>query len=568
MKHDETEQINPIVDLFYPDEESRTKMKKRRVSLLELPNDYVNNLELEKVGDMICRQHQYRLIRIFEEMCDDTEIIRYRQDILEDFLSIPKLAPTIQKIVNIMVENDRGNIYKLSEPDSFTTLSEAIRAFDAYVECMEIMHSFFAAHKEEIHSEGIMKLFKYFEDGYEDKHFISLKKDLEELKSALKNRIRSITVAINLNENLVPVSAGIVDYSDRKYIAKPSLFDRILYHGAKSPEKTVKKLHQKYRNGDEITSDELIINTVDETLFKELDDLTRGYVKKLSDVMADYQRIGFRDIFSINYQLEFYMGEVALIQSAQAKGIKMCRPTVLPKEERRTDIKGLFDLIYYNEASLYNLRAKDGKKEVVTNDIAFNDSAGFYILTGANNGGKTTFVRGLGICQVLAQAGFYVPAESCEISCADYIYTHFPKEEELGINSSRFTTEIKEFKTISDTITNHSLLLMNESIQSTTPKECVDIAARLVKIFCTVGVRGVFATHLTDIAYKTQELNSDPQLHSKIVSIVVTVDEKTGERKYKIKKGLPTETSYAGTVFEKFGINESDIARRVAQMKF
>lgn len=568
MKHDEIEQLNPIVDLFYPDEESRDRLKRRRANLSSLPGGYINNLELEKVSDIICRHYQYRLVKMFEEMCDDLEVIKYRQDILEDFINIPKLAGTVQKIVNIMVENDRGNIYNLSEPDSFTTLSEAIRAFDAYVECMEIMHAFYTEHRSEIRSDGVNRLFGYFEDGYADKDFIRMKADLSELETALKNRIRSVTVAINLNENLVPVSAGIVDYSDRKYCLKPSLFDRILYRGAKFPEKTVKNLHRKYRNDDDLSADELLINTVDEALFKELDEFTKGYVKKLSDVMADYQRIGFQDIFSINYQLEFYMGAVQLIESAEAKGVKMCRPTVLPKEERRADIKGLFDLIYYNEAAIYNIRAKEDKKSVVTNDITFDENGGFYILTGANNGGKTTFVRGLGICQALAQMGLYVPAESCEISAVDFIYTHFPKEEELGINSSRFTTEIKEFKEISDTITNHSLLLMNESIQSTTPRECIDIAARLVKIFCRIGVRGIFATHLTDIAYKAKELNDSGELHTKIESIVVTVDEQTGERKYKIKKGMPTDTSYAAAVFDKFGIDEEDIEKRVAQMKY
>ena len=78
----------------------------------------------------------------------------------------------------------------------------------------------------------------------------------------------------------------------------------------------------------------------------------------------------------------------------------------------------------------------------------------------------------------------------------------------MGINSSRFTTEIKEFKEISKTITDQSLLLMNESIQSTTPKECIEIASELVRIFAIIGARGVFATHLTDIAHMCDEINN------------------------------------------------------------
>lgn len=556
-----------MVDLFYPDEQARERMKKRRAALSELPDDYVRNLELEKVADLICRQYQYKLIRMFSEMCDEPEIISYRQDILKDFIGIPKLAGTVRKIINVMVENDRGNIYQLSEPDSFQSLSDAIRAFNAYVECVEIMHSFYAENKEKIRSAGIKKLFEYFEKGYEDEDYVRMKKNLSQLEQALKNHIRSVTVAINLDENLVPVAAGIVDISDQKYILKPSLIDKILYRGAKFPEKTVDNLHRKYRNDEEIGADELLVNTADETLFKELDSFTHKLVKKLTKVMADYQRLGIRDIASIDYQLEFYIGAADLIASVKAKGLDMCCPVILPKQERRAEIRGLFDMIYYHEASIYNLRNKDNKKQVITNDLTFDDSAAFYILTGANNGGKTTFVRALGICQVLAQAGFFVPAQFCQIAIADFVYTHFPKEEEIGINASRFTTEIKEFKAISDTITNHSLLLMNESIQSTTPLECVEIASRLVRMFCILGVRGVFATHLTDIARKTLEINEDPRIHSRVDSLVVQVGE-NGERRYKIQKGAPTDKVYAGEIFEKFGFTEADIIRRSEQMRY
>ena len=179
-----------------------------------------------------------------------------------------------------------------------------------------------------------------------------------------------------------------------------------------------------------------------------------------------------------------------------------------------------------------------------------------------------TFVRAIGICQVLAQAGLYVPAETCEISIADFIYTHFPKEEQIGIDASKFTSEIKEFKIISNTITPESLLLMNESIQSTTPNECIEISKELLKIFCTIGVRGILATHLIDLVSVIDEINDDSDIRSKVCSIVMTVDKKTGERLYKIKKDYPTKTSYSGTILSKFGIDMSEINNRLSKSHY
>ena len=270
-------------------------------------------------------------------------------------------------------------------------------------------------------------------------------------------------------------------------------------------------------------------------------------------------------MYAIEYQLDFYSGAVMMIENVRSKGLEMCRPTLLPESQRKADIKGLFDPIYFKEANVWNLSNKP-QKQVVTNDITFDENAGFYLLTGANNGGKTTFVRAVGICQVMAQAGLYVPASSCEISLVDCVYTHFPKEEQVGIDASRFTTEVKEFKAISDCITNHSLLLMNESIQSTTPQECTDIAAQLMRIFCIIGVRGIFATHLTPLAKAALDLNSDPQLNTRAESITVTVDEATGERRYKIKKGLPGANSYASTIFEKYGLDIKALEKKAEKM--
>lgn len=98
----------------------------------KLPRAFVDNLELEKVADFITPHYQYRVMRLFCEVCDDEEVINYRLDILDDFIRLPSLSATIRKVINVMVENDRKNIYNLTTPDSFSQLDDAISGFDAY----------------------------------------------------------------------------------------------------------------------------------------------------------------------------------------------------------------------------------------------------------------------------------------------------------------------------------------------------------------------------------------------------------------------------------------------------
>lgn len=561
MKNDPVDLKDPLIDLYYPSKEKREAERRRVAALRDYPKDFMANLELEQLSGMIASYYSKRTLELLCDFCCDAEIINYRLDVLEDFMHVPKLAATVKKTVDIMLENDRKNIYRLSNPDSFSTLAEALEAYEAYIECMEILHKFYTENTDKLHSQGVKKMFGYFEEQYANEHYGALKQEVAELREMIKGRIRSVTVAINLDETLVPVSAGIVELSDEPYILKPSLLDRIIYHGANfQSRKLLKSVKNKYTGNN--MDGEKNINAADKALFEELGYLTDGYVEQLCEVLEEYQKITLKDMYSISYQLEHYLGAIDLINLCTSAGLKMCRPVI---REGSTEIRGLFDPIYFREARTYNMHNKQ-QKQVVLNDITFGGDADFYILTGANNGGKTTFIRAVGICFAMAQAGLYVPAESCTLCPADYIYTHFPKEEQTGINASRFTTEIKEFKVISDTITDRSLLFMNESIQSTTPKECVDIAGEMVRIFTRIGARGIFATHLLELADKVAELNQSGA-RSKLESLIVETDEATGERKYKVKKGLPSHHSYAKSILDEFGISFDEIEKRLSGHK-
>ncbi len=564
IKHDTIDNGRYAIDLLYPGEEKRKAAAKRKAEIEKLPTDFENDLMLSALAEQLMPHNQYKMVALLTELSTDIEVITYRQEILEDLLNIPQVSATLQKVINTMMTNDKTSIYKLSTPDSFTVLDTAVKAFEAYIECTEMLHKLYLSKGNEVKSEGIKKLFAFFEEKYNGKHFNRLKKETEELRDALAGKIRSATIAVNFDENLTPVSFGLLGYSDKLFEGQGTVFDRIISLGAKNKDnKVMKDLHQRYdeRQQTDVQSPQLLI---DRAIFKELDNITQKYVKEVDSVMDEYRAIGFEDICSIDYQLQFYMGAVNMIENVRSKGLEMCRPEILPMENRKAEIKGLFDPIYFREANAYNLRNVD-KKEVITNDIAFDDESGFYVLTGANNGGKTTFIRAVGICQVMAQAGLYVPAEYAKLSLTDCVYTHFPKEEQVGIDTSRFTTEIKEFKTISDYITKYSLLLMNESIQSTTPSECVEIASQLMRIFCIIGVRGVFATHLNELANSAEKINGEPDIRTKAQSIVVSVNAETGERQYKIRKGLPTATSYAGTIFKKYGLDIEALERKAKQ---
>jgi hypothetical protein len=80
-----------------------------------------------------------------------------------------------------------------------------------------------------------------------------------------------------------------------------------------------------------------------------------------------------------------------------------------------------------------------------------------------------------------------------------------------------------------------------------------------------LGVRGILATHIVDLAELIDDINSEPDIASKIDSLVVTVDEATGKRLYRIERGVPAMTGYASHILQQFGINADEIKERLSK---
>lgn len=550
------EQLRDPVDLLYPSEDIRQKLKQRRVALSALPDTFSADLQLDKLSRYFSPENSQFSMNIFRELCTDPEVINYRLDAVEDLLRFPKLSPQLHKTVTTILENHREELSDKSSPDTFAALSAKIEALDVFISAVESFCEYYEKEGKNASSEAFKRVFAYFLDIKASKDFTDLKSDMEELKAAFSQKVRCVTVAINFNEEMRPVSAGIVGLSENKATEKPSVFDRIFYRNAKFADVNVKNLHTRYMG------DSKDPNEIDRKLFEELERVTSDYIGRLAHALDDYSCISYREIAAIDEQLSFLDKAAALVETAKSRDIAMCRPVILPMESRELHLKNAFDVSFFRSAAAAD-HTKKGSELVVGNDIDMDDSARFWLLSGANNGGKTTFVRAVGICQLFAQCGIYVPAAECSISPVDFIYTHFPKEEEVGINSSRFTEEVKDLKKIADTISENSLLLMNESIQSTTPKECLDIAGEFVRIFTMLGARGVFATHLAELALRMDDINSDPDNASKVDSLVACVESSTGERLYKIRRGMPGETSYASVIFDKFGISADEIRKKL-----
>ena len=543
-----------LVDLLYPSEAKKQECLDRGVAIAKLPQEYVTNLELETLSRLLCPENSLNALRILTQLNTDTEVMNYRLDILDDFLNVPALESVLYENIHKLYVNEHVNIQKLGLADSFYALNKRFTSLQTFTECITNCHEFCQKYQDKFKSLALKQLTSYFADVYNSEYFDEVKQETEECLKILAKGVKSVTVGINFDDMMRPVEAMLISVSNES-IKKKGRFDWIFKHLDGDGARAIGKTHSLYNeNGG--------TNDLEAPLFRELKEINSEYIAHLDRAVRAYYKKSTEDVLTFENQMSFYIGAKKLIEAVKARGLDMVRPSYLPMEDRKMKATEIFDLSFYIQM-VSNDPMASLKGKIITNDCTMDENGRFFVLTGANNGGKTTYTRSVGIVQVLAQAGLYVPAQSCEISPVDFIYTHFPKEEEVGLNTSRFTQECKQFKETIDTATKYSMLLLNESIQSTTPTECVYIATELTKIFRCVGVRGVYATHLLELARSLDTLNAEVEGDTKLVSIVTTVDESGDQKRlYKIIRRAPQEFGYARSIYEKFGVSFEEVKNR------
>ena len=186
-----------------------------------------------------------------------------------------------------------------------------------------------------------------------------------------------------------------------------------------------------------------------------------------------------------------------------------------------------------------------------------------YVLTGPNRGGKSVITCAVGIAFVMAQLGLPVCADSCVISPCDEIFTHFPTGSEDTIDKGRLGEECSRLSAIFEEVTEDSLVLCDESLSSTGSFEAAYIASEVLQGFSMARCRGIFSTHLHDLAASVDSINAScvPNGGVKIDNLVAAIEK--GSRSFKILREKPDGKSYARDIADKYGLSLDKIMTKI-----
>ncbi|MGN1345596.1 MAG: hypothetical protein ACI4V1_02325 [Eubacteriales bacterium] len=249
--------------------------------------------------------------------------------------------------------------------------------------------------------------------------------------------------------------------------------------------------------------------------------------------------------FAYAEEISFLLDTAAYFQRLSEAGYPLTYPTVSGRRE--VVLNGIVDV------SL----AKRGLRgdEVVPNDLLMasevnGERLSFYIVTGANGGGKTTFLRACGLAVLFFLAGCPVAASSARLYPFTAVYTHFPANESFE-NSGRFVNEANRAEEIIEKTSEDTFVLFNETYSGTDEQKSEQYSRRLADRMYERGVFGMFVTHI-------HALTGD-----RIPTLAAVIDETDENRRtYKIRRVGATSSSFAADILEKYHLDQDSLRQR------
>jgi DNA mismatch repair protein MutS len=191
---------------------------------------------------------------------------------------------------------------------------------------------------------------------------------------------------------------------------------------------------------------------------------------------------------------------------------------------------------------------------VVTNDLELGDNERIIVVSGPNQGGKTTFARMFGQLHYLGSLGLPVPGHSAQLLLPDHVFTHFERAELLGDLRGKLEDELVRVHQILAEATDRSVVVMNESFSSTSLADNRFISTRVVEKLTALGSRCVYVTFVDELSRLNEAVTS-------YVSEVVPEDPST--RTFKVVRRPADGRAYALTLARKYGVTYEQIRERV-----
>jgi DNA mismatch repair ATPase MutS len=433
--------------------------------------------------------------------------------VLRDCIEHPELVRRLYKLAVDGIESKKKTRFFWFNDSPDQVLQKSLGILDLLVAVLKDLRALADEHVGVVVSDGFNRLFATMQAELDDEYLQVLDRQLRDL------RFRRGTL---LSARIGRANRG-TGYVLRRTPAR-GLLDRITGGGRASYS--------------------FVVPDRDEHGMQSLADLRGRGINQGANAVAQSADHILAFFALLRAEVAFYVGCLNLHETLVERGVAICLPEPRSTRERAFSARALVD------ASLvFHLGGR-----VVGNDID-GDDASLVLVTGANQGGKSTFLRSVGLAQLMMQAGMFVAADSFRASVSSGVFTHFKREEDATMTHGKLDEELARMSDIAESITPGSLLLCNESFASTNEREGSEIAHQVVRALAEAAVRVFFVTHLYDLA---DTLHRDPPAQTLFLRAERTPD---GGRTFRIVPGEPLPTSYGEDSYRRIFGASARVAR-------
>ena len=449
---------------------------------------------------------------LFSGLQNDADTIVYRQEILKDCLKNPAIVSELYDLAVETLEQKRKQGFGIFSRSPASILYESIKLMQMFMGMFRKLRGIAEAHASRFESEGFTAFFAMIERELSDEYLASIQSHLTEL------RFRK---GLLLNAELGEGNEGTHYVLRQAHGKRPSWLKWIF---GRNPPAYTFRLHERDEAGARILSDleNCVINLAANALAQSADHV-----------------LSFFDM--LRTELAFYVGCLNLHGRLASKEEPVCFPRSVPAGNRRRRFSGLYDPCL----SLLMERR-------VVGNAADADDKSLVIITGANQGGKSVFLRSIGLAQMMMQCGMFVAAESFDAGLCTRLFTHYKREEDATMKSGKLDEELGRMSDIVDHIVPDSMLLFNESLAATNEREGSEIARQVVLGLLETRVTIVFVTHLHEFAHGFFERKMDEALFLRAER------RADGTRTFRLVEGEPLETSYGEDLYREIFPVETD----------
>ncbi|OIV37760.1 hypothetical protein BIV57_09315 [Mangrovactinospora gilvigrisea] len=439
--------------------------------------------------------------------------IRYRQRVHADALAHESAVRELHTLAADALERERRlSIVLYPTPES--VLRRAVNSLDVLTERLRALRRLAArlAAQDGWASEGFTGLFAELDGEVDDDWFREVARHLKELQfrrgillsARLGDGGRATELALGRPDPDAP------DPADRKPARRFPL-------GPRRPDTLSFTLPEN-----------------DDRNAKALEELRDRGLNSVADAVAtaaDHLRDWFA---ALHRELGFHLCLLNLRKRLADRGLPLCTPEPLQPGTAALAARDLYDPGLALTA--------DASTAITRNDVEAG-GAPLILVTGANQGGKSTFLRSVGTAQLLLQCGAFAPAAEFRAEVRTGLFTHYRRREDATMTHGKLEEELARMSGIADVLAPGALLLCNESFAATNEREGSEIAREILTALTASGVRIVFVTHLFALA---DGFGGDAD------AVRLRAERRDdGTRTFRIVPGDPLPTSHGEDVYKR-----------------